>query len=1111
MTGKADGTVYINSKLDTSGFKPGSKEIEAACRRAANSVKGMGDAARIALEKQVNAFVKQNQMYAQQEQKVENLKKKLNELKEQKIPTEAFSALEKEAEGLNAELDKVKAKQKEWIDMGFPESDAIQKTKKDYDEVAKKIDQVKQKQEGLVNSGKAYTAPDTSAINSKLIVETERLSQMNSSLGVSYDALKYKIEQYGGTISGLANRHGILRNAFSSVYDAVKKGAFIVGNATKKAFDSVGSALKKLDSLVNRFAKRIISAFSKIGKNATAAGNGFSGVGLSLKNILKYGFGIRSLYVLVNKLRSGLKEGFENLLTYSKSLENSVNGLKATALTLKNAFAAAFSPFVEIALPYVQRLLDYMVQLVSIAGQFFAALTGRKSYIRAIKQTTDALEDENAAMNKQLSGLDKLNNLSSQQGGKDSGAGGTMFEEVPIESGILDAAEKIKDILSKLFEPLKKAWEQEGQFVMDSWKYALEEVWKLIKDIGRDFMIVWNEDETVAVLANILHIIGDIGLIVGNLARNFREAWNTNQVGLEILRNIRDVIGIIVQHIRNMADATVEWADKLNFYPILDAFERFLDSIKPVVDAIWGIIEDFYTKVLLPLSKWTLEKGLPELLQVFIDFNNKVDWVALRANLAEFWEHLEPFAETVGEGLILFIQKVSDALAGFINSDAFKDFLKTVEDWMDSITAEDVANTLVKVAEALIALKLAMLGFAAIKGIAEIGTVLKSFFGMFTGFAGVLPNVISLIGGLGQSVVGLLGTISAPMAAIIAAVAALAAGMIYVLKTNDEVRQGLIDAIQNVWSALKNLWENVLVPLGSLIADVLKPIIDVVIGLLKELWQNVIVPLAEVVLSVLTQALNELADVINTVVVPVLNTVIEVLQFLWNNVFEPLIDFLVSTFTPAFDSVFSTIKALIEDLGEVLSGLIDFIVGVFTGDWKRAWEGIKQIFKGVWDGLKDVVIGALDAIKSAVESAFGWIADKISSIKEKISGIGGSIKGAIGGAIGYSISIPDLQVPVMPVPAIATANIPYLASGAVIPPNAPFLAVLGDQKRGTNIETPLSTLEDALQNVIDRNGGIGMGDITLHVTAEVEGYQLLNIMQKLDRQFFKQNGRHAFT
>ena len=156
---------------------------------------------------------------------------------------------------------------------------------------------------------------------------------------------------------------------------------------------------------------------------------------------------------------------------------------------------------------------------------------------------------------------------------------------------------------------------------------------------------------------------------------------------------------------------------------------------------------------------------------------------------------------------------------------------------------------------------------------------------------------------------------------------------------------------------------------------------------------------------------------------------------------------------------------MIEDLGEVLSGLIDFIVGVFTGDWRRAWDGIKQIFKGVWDGLKDIVNGALDAIKNAVKAAFDWIAEKIGSIKEKISGIGSSISSAFKGST-YSIGLPDFQAPVMPIPQIATAHIPYLASGAVIPPNAPFLAVLGDQKRGTNIEAPLSAIEDTVNKAV---------------------------------------------
>ena len=453
--------------------------------------------------------------------KIASLRSKMDSLRDAKIPTQEYSEIsaqiEKAEQKLNNLLEKQEQMQREGKDNGV----AWQRLNDKIDEVGNEIKYAQGELQELVDTGKAFT----------LGSNTEEYSKLSQQLGYAESEL-----------SILSQKHDTLEQKQQKNAEAYKK----LSDTAKKAFNSVGNTLKKLNSLVDSFAKRIKSAFSNLGKSAKEANKGFAGISVSLKNILKYGFGIRSLYVLVNKLRSGLKEGFANLLTYSESLENSVNSLKATALTLKNAFAAAFSPLVEIALPYVQRLLDYMLQLVNIAGQFFAALTGRKSYIRAIKQTTEALEEETAAMNKQLSPLDKLNNLSSQQSGKDVGAGGTMFEEVPIENGILDAAEKIKDILSKLFEPLKKAWEQEGQFVMDSWKYALEEVWKLIKDIGRDFMIVWNEDETVAVLANILHIIGDIGLIVGNLARNFREAWNTNQVGLEILRNIRDVIGIIV-------------------------------------------------------------------------------------------------------------------------------------------------------------------------------------------------------------------------------------------------------------------------------------------------------------------------------------------------------------------------------------------------------------------------------------------------------------------------------------------------------------------------------------------------------------------------------------
>ena len=240
----------------------------------------------------------------------------------------------------------------------------------------------------------------------------------------------------------------------------------------------------------------------------------------------------------------------------------------------------------------------------------------------------------------------------------------------------------------------------------------------------------------------------------------------------------------------------------------------------------------------------------------------------------------------------------------------------------------------------------------------------------------------------------------------------------------------------------------------------------------------------------------------------------------WNNAYigQMIESFKDGSWKEALQLWGEDIKANVKSVGEFIKedwnkSYIGQMIESFTDEsWAEAlrlWkDDILDAFDTLGEKMSKKWDGIWEGIKSLAEDAFDWISKKWSSISGGIGSFGSKVGGLFKN---YSISVPNIQSPVVSVPTIATANIPYLATGAVIPPNAPFLAVLGDQKRGTNIETPLSTLEDALQNVIDRNGGIGMGDITLHVTAEVEGYQLLNIMQKLDRQFFKQNGRHAFS
>lgn len=137
-------------------------------------------------------------------------------------------------------------------------------------------------------------------------------------------------------------------------------------------------------------------------------------------------------------------------------------------------------------------------------------------------------------------------------------------------------------------------------------------------------------------------------------------------------------------------------------------------------------------------------------------------------------------------------------------------------------------------------------------------------------------------------------------------------------------------------------------------------------------------------------------------------------------------------------------EELIAGLKQLFGGFIKFITGVFTGDWEKAWEGIKDIFKGIWNSMLAIVGGVVNAMIKGLN----WLISKINTISFDVPDwvplVGGK-------GVGFNI------------PQVAEWTVPYLAQGAVIPPNREFLAVLGDQKSGTNIEAPLDTLIEAFK------------------------------------------------
>ena len=167
---------------------------------------------------------------------------------------------------------------------------------------------------------------------------------------------------------------------------------------------------------------------------------------------------------------------------------------------------------------------------------------------------------------------------------------------------------------------------------------------------------------------------------------------------------------------------------------------------------------------------------------------------------------------------------------------------------------------------------------------------------------------------------------------------------------------------------------------------------------------------------------------------------------------------------PALAAIFETIGKLFSDQynawKKILSGLITFLTGVFTGDWKKAWNGVLDILKGVWNLIVGTVEGAINFIIDGINLLVSALNKIHFEVPDWVPLVGGK-------SFGINIT------------PVSRVSLPRLASGAVIPPNREFIAVLGDQKSGTNIETPLATMVQAFKQAMNETGGMGGRQITV--------------------------------
>lgn len=440
----------------------------------------------------------------------------------------------------------------------------------------------------------------------------------------------------------------------------------------------------------------------------------------------------------------------------------------------------------------------------------------------------------------------------------------------------------------------------------------------------------------------------------------------------------------------------------------------------------------------------------------------------------------------------------------------------------------------------------------------------------------------------------------------------------------ETVTSGVLTVVQNLSDAISRLYDEHVKPFFDSIANGLSSIFGTLITGYNTYVLPVLQGLAEQFKGLLEGPLGDAILKIEAF----LGKLIDSLKLLWESVLVPLINWIIANLLPVVAKIIDVVgttaikvlESLIKIIGDVadtLSGIIDFLVGVFTGDWELAWQGIKEIANGIWNLIKDIITGVWDTIKAVTKGALSiiksiinaawnaikavtstvWNAIKKSlsnlwnslkstastvfnAIKTKVASVWDSVKnktsqvwenvttfvsnkveaiknaitnkfnaardavrsafegivnfikapinqaisivnnavGMINNAIGgieSAFSFGPWTVPTpfgsktigfhATFPRIGT--IPYLASGAVIPPRSEFLAVLGDQKKGNNLEAP----ESLLRQIVREESGKGQGDgNTYNVTVNASGRKLLDIIISEAEMRRNRNGKNPF-
>lgn len=1121
---QADGYIIIDTEINADGMKAGSREVEAAVRRMANSVEDMGSKARTALNKQADSFSKLNQEYAEQERKVSDLKKKVAEYGEQKIPTEEYREIQTQIDRATQKLGSLESAQERFLSTGGKKnSSSFKKMQYDIEELENEIKYAKAELADLEASGGAFTlgskTQEAVSMMQRLELEEQKLANMNNRLHTSYDAINNSVEGYKNKLAEEARKLSEVKAKEEEAAQEAARLRSIADNAeigeqsivdlnreleelklrqadlsaagighgyeeydnNARRIAHINDELKKYKATLNgvsnaeqktaeasdkvaNASEKTARSFKKAGKAAKRAGYSIGGMTrtILLANIVQ-----RVFMAAIN----AIKDGFTNLAQYSSSTNNSISMLWGSLETLKNSLATAFAPILSVVAPILSKFIDMLSTAASYVSMFFSFLSGKSTYTKAIavqkdyagslkdtasgaKDAADGTKEATEAAEEYLSPLDDINRMDKQDSGSGSGGSGggggagggsgsgPLFEEVPIDNKFASLLDSVLDKLKQIRDIFMSGfWDGLGDY-----KPLIEELKKDLNSISGYIRDIFADKDVQAAAKNFARkFIYNLGKIAGAFV----------SIGLTIAVNIvggiesylAENVDRIKRYLIRMFDIGAEIMDLLGTLAatIAEIFAQTFGSqtAQNITGNIIGIFATAFGLVSELVASFARDL-INFIVQPIVDNKEKII-TAINGLLAPI--------ETITQGIETFLHNVADGVTDLYDNHIAPYFQKLTN------------------------------GFSMI-----VGALLDVFNNYI---APVLSNIATLVSEV------LNGPVS------------------------DAIGQALI-LIGKVIDILGTLWESVLAPFISWQIETILPVLGPIFEWVATTFINLFGTVSQITAGIL-EVLNGFLDFfkgvftddatlttegLKAIAEGLKKAIVAVFAFVKDNILTPFSNFLEKVFRVNFEKTFGlvgmymeswgkTLKDIVDSVKQIFQGIIDFVTGVFSSNWSQAWNGVKEIFSGIWGTFAGIVKSPINAIIGFINQLLYAVERMQHGIANALNAISIDLPGWVQGLTGYSSFGFNIGY-------ISTPRIPYLAQGAVIPPNKEFMAVLGDQKSGNNIEAPESLIRKIVREET------GSSSRRIEVPVYLNRRQIAKAVLEEGKSMRTQTGRNPF-